>query len=53
MSKFKTRFFSAFAGGTLVTGMLMEKLYSYENVALSIALGLILAFILVKKSTDE
>jgi hypothetical protein len=49
VSKFQTRFFSAFAGATLVTAVLMEKLYSYQNILLSIALGLLLAFILVKK----
>lgn len=53
MNEVHSRFLSAFAGGSIVTGLIMDILYSYQNILLSIVLGLVLAIVLIRKSPKE
>jgi hypothetical protein len=52
MTEKQSRFFASFAGGTILVGIAMEKLFGYNNVLLALGLGLLLAY-LVNKSTTE
>ncbi len=50
MNKVQSKFLSAFAGGAIVSSLIMEETFSYQNIFLSISLGLFLALILMKCS---